>query len=267
MYKKNVASQSVYFVMVGIVSPSSPSTGVTVTAKRSIDGGAIASCTGTIVEDGNGMYHLLASAADLNGNNIGFIFTGASNYPHCVNVQTADGSGIWDVLTADHTTTGSTGKAMGDAASGIVPNTVAAAVWNYLTSAMSTVGSIGVLLATMVDAAISSRLAEAAYTGSPTGDIALIKAKTDNLPAAPAAVSDVPTANAVADALLDRADGVQASWTLRQALRIVLAALGGKVSGADTTTITFRDPGDTKNRIVATVDGSGNRSSVTYDVS
>ena len=38
--------------------------------------------------------------------------------------------------------------------------------------------------------------------------------------------TDVPTANANADALLDRTSGVEASITLRQAMRVVLAASG-----------------------------------------
>lgn len=98
-------------------------------------------------------------------------------------------------------------------------------------------------------------------------DTAAIKAKTDNLPASPAAVSDIPTANANADALLDRAAGVETSWTVRQAMRIILAALGGKLAGAATTAVTVRDMADTKNRISATVDASGNRTAVTLDPS
>jgi hypothetical protein len=98
-------------------------------------------------------------------------------------------------------------------------------------------------------------------------DSAGIKAKTDNLPASPAAVSDIPTANANADALLDRAAGVETSWTVRQAMRIMLAALGGKLSGAATSTVTVRDMADAKNRISATVDSNGNRTAVTLDPS
>ncbi len=77
----------------------------------------------------------------------------------------------------------------------------------------------------------------------------------------------VPTANANADAILDRTDGVESSWTLRQALRIILSAVAGKLSGAAGTTINIRDMADTKNRISATVDGDGNRSAVTRDAS
>lgn len=96
-------------------------------------------------------------------------------------------------------------------------------------------------------------------------EVAAIKAKTDNLPAAPAATGDIPTAAQNADALLDRANGVETSYTPRQALRLILSSLVGKLSGAATTTVAIRDVGDTKNRISATVDADGNRTAVTLD--
>lgn len=71
----------------------------------------------------------------------------------------------------------------------------------------------------------------------------------------------------IADALLDRTAGVETSWTVRQALRIILAVLAGKASGLGTTTAVFRDMADSKDRISATVDSSGNRSAVTRDAS
>ena len=46
-----------------------------------------------------------------------------------------------------------------------------------------------------VDASISSRLAGSAYTAPANSDVAAIKAKTDNLPASPAATGDIPSAN------------------------------------------------------------------------
>lgn len=105
-------------------------------------------------------------------------------------------------------------------------------------------------------------------------EVAAIKAKTDNLPDDPADASvisglidAIPTANENADALLDRADAVETSWTPRQALRIILAALAGKASGLDTTSVVFRNVADTKDRITATVDANGNRTAVTLDAS
>ena len=74
--------------------------------------------------------------------------------------------------------------------------------------------------------------------------------------------------DSIADGILDRADGVEPASagterTVREALRLILSAACGKVSGADGTTITFRDTNDSKARITATVDSDGNRTSVT----
>lgn len=65
--------------------------------------------------------------------------------------------------------------------------------------------------------------------------------------------------------LLDLVNGIESGVTLKDALRIMLSILAGKVSGAGTGTETFRDVNDTKNRVVSTVDNLGNRTNVTTD--
>ena len=97
-------------------------------------------------------------------------------------------------------------------------------------------------------------------------EIAAIKAKTDLLPDAPAAAGDIPSADSIADALLDQADGIETALTLRQAVRLVVAASAGLLAGAATTTVTIRNVGDTKTRITAMVDDVGNRTAVLTDV-
>lgn len=96
-------------------------------------------------------------------------------------------------------------------------------------------------------------------------EVAAIKAKTDLIPASPAAVGDIPTAAAVADAVWDEA--VDSTITARQSIRLANSALGGKASGLNTTTAVYRDLADTKDRISATVDADGNRTAVTRDLS
>lgn len=95
-------------------------------------------------------------------------------------------------------------------------------------------------------------------------EVAAIKAKTDLIPAAPAAVGDIPTAAAIADAVHDEV--VEGTTTLRQSVRLANAALGGKASGLATTTAVYRDIADSKDRITATVDADGNRSAITRDL-
>lgn len=74
--------------------------------------------------------------------------------------------------------------------------------------------------------------------------------------------------NVVADAILDRANAIEAGLTPRQAMRLIVAALAGELSGAETTTIVIRNAvADSKNRITATVDVNGNRQAISYDLS
>jgi hypothetical protein len=58
---------------------------------------------------------------------------------------------------------------------------------------------------------------------------------------------------------------VDGSYTFRQSTRLQNSAMAAKLSGAATTTVTIRDVGDTKDRIVATVDADGNRTALTLD--
>ena len=81
----------------------------------------------------------------------------------------------------------------------------------------------------------------------------------------PADIDALPTAAQNATELLDQAAGVETSWTVRQAFRVMLGALAGKLSGAATVTNVIRNPEDGKDRITATVDADGNRTAVTYD--
>jgi hypothetical protein len=123
-----------------------------------------------------------------------------------------------------------------------------------------------------LDADVSTRLATSGYTAPDNADIVAIKAKTDNLPASPAATGDAMTLTsgertAIANALLDLSNGVETSVTVRQSLRLMAAVLLGKVSGADTDAPVFRDVNDTKDRVTATTTADGNRTAVTLDAS
>lgn len=144
--------------------------------------------------------------------------------------------------------------------------TLSASVWDKLTSAITTVGSIGKLVKDNLDAQVSTRLATSGYTAplDAAGTRSAVGLASANLDTQLAAV---PTANTNADALLDRAAGVETGWTVRQAFRVTLAVLNGLISGAAGPTVTIQNPAGTKNRVVATVDSQGDRTSITNDVS
>lgn len=72
--KKNQALAGFTFTMTDSTNHN-PATGKTVTATRSLDGAAFASCTNSVTELANGDYTISLSAGDLNGNVVMLRFT------------------------------------------------------------------------------------------------------------------------------------------------------------------------------------------------
>lgn len=129
--------------------------------------------------------------------------------------QTAIAGATWDVTLSGHLTSGSTGAALNAAGSSGDP-------WATALPGAYGSGTAGKIVGDNINATISSRLASASYTAPDNADITAIKAKTDNLPAAPAAVGDIPTANQNADAMLKRdftAVSGEANFSALNALR------------------------------------------------
>ena len=174
---------------------------------------------------------------------------------------------VWDEATSGHTSSGTYGKAIGDGVTSWVtatgfntttPPTVEAitdAVWDEATSGHTSSGTYGKAIG---DGVTSWVTASGFSTFDASSDAVSVSSVTSS------------AANTIADGLLDRADGVEPASggterTVREALRIMLSSSAGKVSGADSSTITFRDLNDSLNRIVATVDENGNRSALTYN--
>lgn len=79
-FLKNTAFSNFLFVMYDSTNHA-PVTGKTVTATRSIDGGAYAACTNSVSEVANGLYKINLAAGDLNGAivNLRFTATGADD--------------------------------------------------------------------------------------------------------------------------------------------------------------------------------------------
>lgn len=133
--------------------------------------------------------------------------------------QVADA--VWDEALSGHAVSGSTGEALAAAGSAGDP-------WITALPGAYSSGQAGYIVGTMLDAAMSSRASQSSLNTLDDfvdTEVAAIKAKTDNLPASPAAVSDIPTAIENADALLARdlgsgsGAGTLNERTVRSALR------------------------------------------------
>jgi hypothetical protein len=71
--KKNVALSGVTFMMTD--TTGTPKTGASVTAQRSIDGGALGACVNAVTELSAGLYKIDLAASDLNGTWITFVMS------------------------------------------------------------------------------------------------------------------------------------------------------------------------------------------------
>jgi hypothetical protein len=151
---------------------------------------------------------------------------------------------------------------------------------DYLPSA--TAGAAGGILIAGTNAAtsFSGSGITATFTGNLTGSVASV---TGNVGGSVASVTGaVGSVVARVTANVDQIEGsdatdqirdsvfngvVEGTTTLAQFMRGMIATLLGKASGMATTSVSFRDQADSKNRVVAIVDSNGNRTSVTLDLS
>ena len=88
---------------------------------------------------------------------------------------------------------------------------------------------------------------------------------------APAIAGDAMTLtsgerDSVAAALLDLANGIETSVTVRQALKAMAAVLAGTASGGGTGTEVFKSIGGSTTRVTSTVESDGDRTAVTLNV-
>lgn len=226
------------FLMVDSTDHVTGKTGLTVTVTLSKAGGSFAAAGGTITEISSGWYKIALTTTDTNTlGELAFHCTGSgadpTDFVDQVSANLPD-----DIMTLLNTVAGYVDtevaaiKAKTDQLTFTVANQIDANVldWKSATAPAMT-GDAFARLGAPVGASISADIA-----GEPA-------------------------------ALLDAAAGVETGVTVRQALRVFLAALAGKANGAATTTMHFRDQADGKNRITATVDADGNRTAITLDAS
>ena len=115
---------------------------------------------------------------------------------------------------------------------------------------------------TLTAALIADGFAISAMTG--TGGLSITSYATGSMECEiiPAVILDAQTFSAE---LL--ATEIEPGLTLDGALKLITAAVAGKISGGGTGTITIRNAvADSKNRIVATVEADGDRTAIAYDL-
>lgn len=192
---------------------------------------------------------------------------------------------VWDEAQSGHTNAGTFGKYLDAAVSGVSTGGVSAAdiadaVLDEALSGHATAGTLGKAVADTLadtnelqtdwanngrlDNILDARASQTSVDDVPTNAelTAALGTADDAVLAAIAALNNVSAAQ-VATAIL--AAGDVDGFTLEQTLKLCLAALAGKVSGAATTTVTIRAADDSKARLTATCDSDGNRTAVTLD--
>jgi hypothetical protein len=85
---KNAVLNNFEFLMVDSADHVTGKTGLTVTAERSIDGGAFAACANSVTEVANGVYKINLAATDTNGDVITYKFTGTGADATIITIKT-----------------------------------------------------------------------------------------------------------------------------------------------------------------------------------
>lgn len=273
-------------------------------ADNAIDAGAIASDAITAAKIADGAIDAATFAAGaITAASIAADAIGASELAADAVAEIADQ--VWDELIAGHAGVGSTGAALsaaggsGDPWSTAVPGAYGAGTAGYivgtnLDAAVSTrtkpadtqaavtnvgtvtgnvngsVGSVTGAVGSVTGAVGSVTGAVGSVTGNVGGNVtgSVGSVAAGGITAASIATGAIDADALAADAIdeiLDETIG-DSTLTMRQVLKLVAAALGGKSSGGGTTTVTFRNVADNANVIVATVDTNGNRSGMTLTV-
>lgn len=205
MYRKNTATQYIYFGLINATSGAAL-TGATVTAYRALDGNAQASATGTTTELGNGQYRFNLSQADTNANNGSYLFTATNAIPVEKTVV---------FTAADPTDATAFGISRLDAAVGTrATQTSVDTLATYVDTEVAAIKAKTDNLPT--DPADASDIAASFATVNATlatiagyidTEVAAIKAKTDNLPIDPADASDIAASFSTLTGLINTLTG------------------------------------------------------------
>src|SRR5690606_499772 len=162
----------------------------------------------------------------------------------------------WEIFTAsryldDHAYPTTSGRSIDVTATGEV-----GVDWSNIGSPTTAVNLSGTTVKAVTDGV---SLIDGAITAAKIAASAITAAKI---------ATDAIGADQLAAAAIDKIwdEVVESTYTARQFIRGFAATLFGKVTGGGSTAPRFRDVADSKNRVSATTDTSGNRSSVTLDL-
>lgn len=225
--KKNVSGQIIGVQMVS-ATDGSAFTG-TVSALVTKDGGTQTAGGGAVTHEGNGFHTYTITQSETNADHVAVTFTGTGAVPATIQVYTtfpqtgdsfarlgapAGASIAADLVVIDDflDTEIAAIKSKTDnlpaspAATSDIPSasTVASTVWGTAVPGAFGAGAAGKVLGDNLNATVSSRATQTSVdtlAGYVDTEVAAIKAKTDNLPASPAATGDIPSASTVATAV------------------------------------------------------------------
>ena len=237
MYRKNVASQTVYAVAVNATTGAAETSGVSVAISK--DGAASAAGTGTLAHIAEGLWAYTFAQAELNATATGFVFYKSGAVPVGGGVRTTqanpDDAAALGLSNLDAAISTRSTYAGGDTSG---TSTLLTRITSTRAGYLDNLSAGAVALEATAQAILTDTGTDLPATLSTIAgyidtEVAAIKAKTDLIPAAPAATSDIPTTAQIADKILGRAiaGGADGGRTVTQALQ----ALRNKVTRSGST--------------------------------
>ncbi len=238
-YVNSVSGQSVFFGMFGMWSGNAiTSAGLVISAKKTIDAGSQSTCSGIITEPGSGQYRFQGHTSDFAGNVVGLMFTSSGAKPVHYNITT---------------TSLASGNLFPN--SGLSVNILSGAVASVLSgTSVSLFSGQQVLILSGATVALFSGQNVGVFSGQLSGQQVTAASVFDK------------DGYSLSAAGVDQIQ-IESGVNFRQSQAIIAAAVGGQLSGAGRTSISIDGlsvPGT--NRILATVDSSGNRTSVSISL-
>lgn len=250
-------------------------TGLTLTIKASKDGAAFATITPTVTELESGWYSLALTTTHTNtlGDFSLHVTSSGADPTDLVRQVVSLLPGDAVTLSGDFTSTMKTSIGTAVAASA-----VASVTGNVGGNVVGSVASVTARVTANTDQLAGQTVTAAAGVTFPTSVASPTNITAASGVALTSAYDPAKTAAQAGDAMAltsgERttlagvvwASVIEGTTTALQMMRGFAAALLGKASGLATSTAKFRDTGDSKDRISATVDADGNRSAVTLDL-